>query len=340
MTPPTIEMTPTSASALWANCGHRTDAGEGDRRDCGYCANPGGFEGPTVKRIARNHTVPPQRRYKVLEPVATVELDEPFVVETINFRTPIIRSPADANPAAYREREETGPIFVNGIAPGDVLAIHILDIRPEGHASGGWWRDPKENAFLPIADGRVQFPGNLSVPVRMMIGDIYVTPDGWPPANPWDNGGNMDFKDIAAGNTLLLRAILPGGLLVLGDCHAAQGDGEILGLAAECAAEVTLRITKGTRLPVERPTIFKPHSFVCVACRRDYAEARDLAVADAKRLLAKLTGCTEEEAYLFVTTVGDLRNGAVWGMGKTEPAWVKTLPVVVGVEVPMESLEP
>jgi acetamidase/formamidase len=145
----------------------------------------------------------------------------------------------------------------------------------------------------------------------------------------------MDFKDIAACHTLLLRAILPGGLLVLGDCHAAQGDGEILGLAAECAAEVTLRITKETGLPVERPTILKPHSFVSLACRREYAEARDLAVADAKRLLAKLTGCTEEEAYLFVTTVGDLRNGAVWGMGKTEPAWLKTLPVVVGVEVPL-----
>jgi amidase len=288
-----------------------------------------------MKRITRDHTVPPPRRYQVREPVAAVALDEPFVVETINFRTPIMRTPADANPATYREREETGPIYVNGIEPGDVLAIHILDIRPEGHASGGWWRDPKENAFLPIAGGRVQFPGGLSVPMHMMIGDIYVTPERWPPGNPWDNGGNMDFKDIAAGNTLLLKAILPGGLLVLGDCHAAQGDGEILGLAAECAAEVTLRITKETRLPVERPTIIKPLSFVSLACRRNYAEARDLAVADAKRLLAKLSGCTEEEAYLFVTTVGDLRNGAVWGMGKTEPSWVKTLPVVVGVEVPL-----
>jgi amidase len=77
----------------------------------------------------------------------------------------------------------------------------------------------------------VHFPGGLSAPQHMMIGDIYVTPDGWPGGNPWDNGGNMDFKDIAAGNTLLLKAILEGGLLVLGDCHAAQGDGEILGLA-------------------------------------------------------------------------------------------------------------
>jgi amidase len=170
----------------------------------------------------------------------------------------------------------------------------------------------------------------------MMIGDIYVTPDRGPGWNPWDNGGNMDFKDIAAGNALLLKAILPGALLVLGDCHAAQGDGEILGLAAECAAEVVLTITKEESIPAERPTILKPGSFVSLACRKDYAQARDLAVDDAKRLLARLAGCTEEEAYLFVTTVGDLRNGAVWGMGKAEPDWIRDMPVVVGVEVPIE----
>jgi amidase len=288
-----------------------------------------------MQRITRDKTVPPQKRYRVREPVARVDLGETFVVETINFRTPVIRAPEDANPQTYREREETGPIFVNGLEAGEVLRIQIEAIRPEGHASGGWWRDPKENSFLKLEDGRVHFPGGLSVPQRMMIGDIYVTPDGWPGGNPADNGGNMDFKDIAPGNALLLKAALPGGLLVLGDCHAAQGDGEILGLAAECAAEVTLTITKETALPIERPTILKPASFVSLACRKEYAAARDSAVSDARKILARLTGCTEEEAYLFVATVGDLRNGAVWGMGKTEPEWAKHLPVVVGVEVPL-----
>ena len=99
-----------------------------------------------MKRIPRHRTVPLHRRYKVCEPVAEVELGETFIVETINFRTPIIRTPRDANPETYREREETGPIFVKGIEPGDVLRIQIENITPEGHASGGWWRDPKEMA--------------------------------------------------------------------------------------------------------------------------------------------------------------------------------------------------
>jgi acetamidase/formamidase len=167
-------------------------------------------------RVSRDRTVPVERRYRVFEPVATVGLGESFLVETVNFRTPVIRTPEDANPEVYREREETGPIRVEGIAAGDVLAIHVEDIRPEGHASGGWWEDPDVASFLRMEDGRVHFPGGLSAPLRMMIGDIYVTP-GEPCPNPWDSGGNMDFKDVCAGNALLLRAQRDGGLLVLGD---------------------------------------------------------------------------------------------------------------------------
>jgi amidase len=289
-----------------------------------------------VQRISRQKTVPPEKRYKAVEPVAEVDLGETFIVETVNFRTPVIRTPDDANPETYREREETGPVYVRGVEPGDVLAIHIEDIRPEGHASGGWWDDPKVNSFLEIRDGKVHFPGGLTAPVHMMIGDIYVTPSE-PCPNPWDNGGNMDFRDVAAGGTLCLRAERDGGLLVLGDLHAAQGDGEVLGLGAECAGEVTLRITKDERFASPRPLVIKPDSFVCIACRREYHEARDLAANDAADVLARVAGVTREEAFLYVTTVGGLRNGAVWGMGKTEPGWLRDMPVVVGLEVPLPS---
>lgn len=285
-----------------------------------------------MQRISRTQTVPPERRYRVMEPVTQVELGESFLVETINFRTPIIRTAADANPVAYREREETGPVYVRGIAPGDVLAIDIEDIQPEGHASGGWWRDPSENSFLEIADGNVHFPGGLVAPVQMMIGDIYVTPAS-PCTNPDRNGGNMDFRDVAAGNTLYLRAEREGGLLVLGDLHAAQGDGEILGLAAECAGLLRLTIRKDEIYRPVRPLIRKARSFVCLAFGQDYAGARDQAVNDASDILARAAGVTREEAYLYVTTVGDLRNGAVWMMGRRDLTW--QAPLTVGVETPV-----
>lgn len=282
-----------------------------------------------MKRITRDNTTPRGTdRYEVREPVAEVDLDEGFVVETINSCTPVIRTPEDVNPEVHRGRRETGPIFVNGIAPGDVLAIHIEAVQPEGHAFGGSSDDSELRSFLEIKDGKVHFPGGLWAPEQMMIGDIFVMPVKHH-ANPWDYGGNMDFKDVAAGNTLYLRAELEGGLLVLGDLHACQGDGEILGLGAECAGKVQLRITKDDRFRPERPMIVKPHSFVCIACRYEYHEARDLAAADASKIFARITGVTEKEAHLYCTIVGDLRNGAVWGMGEHH------FPVVVGLEVPL-----
>jgi len=199
-----------------------------------------------MRRIRRQHTVPVDQRYRVREPVAEVALGETFVVETINFRTPIVRTEEDANPEVYREREETGPIYVRGIAAEDVLTVEILDIVAEGHASAGPFDDSGRNALLPVEGGRVHFPGGLWALQRMMVGDIHVTPSS-PAKNPDRNGGNMDFKDVCAGNTLYLRAELDGGLLVLGDLHAIQGDGEISGLGAECAGEGSPYASLATR---------------------------------------------------------------------------------------------
>ena len=285
-----------------------------------------------MKRVSRDHTVPCDKRYKVFEPVAEVDLDETFVVETINFRTPIIRTAADVAPAQYREREETGPIFVKGIAAGDVLAVHVELIRIEGHASGAAADETGRGSFLEVADDKVHFPGGLWAPTHFMVGDIYVTPDRWPGSNPHDNGGNMDVRDVCAGHALLLRAWMDGGLLVLGDVHACQGDGELSVCAAECAAEVTVRITKDqTYLPL-RPMVAKPGGIACIASRGDYAEACELACADAAEIVCRLKGCTRGEAALYVKTVGHLRNGGIWMMmGEPNP----DCPPTVCLDVPV-----
>jgi hypothetical protein len=112
------------------------------------------------------------------------------------------------------------------------------------------------------------------------------------------------------------------------------------GVDAECAGEVTLRITKETSWLVERPKIRKATSFVSIACKSGadgYWLARDQAVEDATKILAKLKGCTEGEVRLYVLTAADLRNGGVWAMGKKDPSWCIYLPLVVGVEVPLEN---
>jgi len=88
-----------------------------------------------VKRLSREHTIPGDSRYQVLKSAITIEPGETIIVETINHMTPIVRSREDLHPHGspqYREREKTGPIYVNGAGPGDALAIHIGEIEMVG----------------------------------------------------------------------------------------------------------------------------------------------------------------------------------------------------------------
>jgi len=285
-----------------------------------------------MQRITRDKTIPSSQRCSARTPAAEVELGEEFLVETINFRTPIVRTEDDANPEQYREREETGPIFVRGVAPGDTLRISIVDIRPEGHASGSKLTESGRNSFLRIEDGRVHFPGGLSAPVRMMIGEIYTVAPDWEASSR--HGGNMDFNDVRAGHDLLLPVAFDGGLLVLGDLHAAQGDGELAGVGAECAGEVVLRVDKDERFKPTWPLLLKRDSFVSICSRKEYAEAAKLAIAEASEVLSRVAGVTTIEARLYVETVGSLRNGAAWGLVQPEPGWGKPM-LTVGLEVPL-----
>ncbi|MDI7276933.1 MAG: acetamidase/formamidase family protein, partial [Anaerolineae bacterium] len=94
-----------------------------------------------MRRIPRHLRVPVDRRYRVLDPVCTIDPGETVVVETVNHMTPVVRSEEDLHPhgsPGYREREETGPIYVRGVRPGDTLAIRIEGIEIVGlpHAHG------------------------------------------------------------------------------------------------------------------------------------------------------------------------------------------------------------
>ena len=92
-----------------------------------------------MKRLSRKHTVG-KNPYQAFQPAMTIDPGETIVVETINHMTPIVRSEKDLHPHGspeYREREQTGPIFVNGACPGDSLAVEILDIQIDMTIIGG-----------------------------------------------------------------------------------------------------------------------------------------------------------------------------------------------------------
>jgi len=266
-----------------------------------------------MKRLSRKNTVL-HSRYRVFDPVLTIDPGETIVVETINHMTPVVRSAADLHPHGspeYREREETGPIYVRGAQPGDMLAIHIeqINIIDLPHAHGwGPLADvyPQEPIAFPIRNRRCALPGGISVPLHPMIGDIYTTP-----ASPqyFDHGGNMDFTEVRPGNTLYLPVFYEGGLLVMGDVHAAQGDGELLGEGAESAADVTVSINVDREYRSPRPLVETPDALICLACRDTLFGSIRLATEDMIELLSNIHGISKADAYILCTLTGSIRIG-------------------------------
>jgi amidase len=290
-----------------------------------------------MKRLTREHTVPYQKRYTTFEPAITIEAGETILVETINHMTPVVETEADLHPHGspeYREREETGPIYVNGAKLGDMLAIHIekIDVVGLPHAMGygvlaGEY--PQKPVAFPVKNGRCILPGGISIPEARMIGEICTMPKDGKPVF-YDHGGNMDFTEIRPGNTLYLPVFHEGGLLYVGDVHAAQGDGELLAEGAETAADVTLKIDIDREYQMNRPLVETSDTLIVIVRREGFAETMKLAARDMAGLISRLHGVSEEDAYMLCMVCGSVRIAGSLAMKD----WIKS--PVIGFSVPKD----
>jgi amidase len=250
----------------------------------------------------------------VLDPVFAVDPGETIVVETINHMTPVVRSEKDLHAHGspeYREREETGPIHVRGARPGDTLAIRIEGIEIVGlpHAYGaGPLADvyPQRPLIFPVREQRCLLPGGISLPLAPMVGDIYTTPAVPEPPYP-DHGGNMDFAGVCPGSILYLPVYHDGGLLVLGDVHALQGEGELYGEGAETAADVTVTIDVSRRYHCPRPLLETASDLTCLASRESLFDSIRVAMQDMVQLLSQYYSISQADAYVLCSIAGSLR---------------------------------
>ena len=172
----------------------------------------------------------------------------------------------------------TGPFYVEGAEPGDALAVDLLSIRPNrayGYSSDAVAAhvvDATAVTDLPergLAEWAIDQAANtarlsspipalaaLELPLSPMLGCIGVAPPGGQTissATSGSYGGNMDYRGIVAGTTLMLPVSEPGALLFVGDGHAVQGDGEIVGMGIEISMEVSLRVRVLKRLDIRCP---------------------------------------------------------------------------------------
>ena len=225
----------------------------------------------------------------------------------------------------------SGPVFVKGAGPGDVLAVDLLEFRPP---DWGWTAlipgfgllaDEFPEPWLRISRvdgeaGRVRWSDEISLPYRPFPGTIGVAPaePGQHPILPpsrW--GGNMDTKHLLVGSTLYLPVGVEGALFSLGDTHAAQGDGEVCGTAIETAMDVVVRLSVRRDFQIEAPQYRLPEGalaesersayHVCTGVGPDLMEAAKEAVRATIRRLGEERGLGREEAYALCSVAVDLR---------------------------------
>jgi amidase len=215
-----------------------------------------------------------------------------------------------ANPA-------TGPIFVRGAVPGSAITVDILaiDLDPAGFVlvkpDMGIIRglSPKPIARIcEVAVGEVRF-GEVRFPVRPMVGVIGVAPAGEAIGTPFvgDHGGNIDTILAAVGNRMILRAQVEGGLVYIGDVHAAMGDGEVSGTGIEIGARVTVRIGLGDRPAKRWPRLETKDRLVVIASAPTFEAASAIVVDEMIADLAERHGLSAVDAFMLISAIGDLR---------------------------------
>ncbi len=257
------------------------------------------------------------------------------------------RSPPHANPIA-------GPVHVEGAERGDTLVVNVdsitvadyswVAIGPRRGPLGESTRWPELSTDYTTKifrhtpgpsgttrDGTLHFNERLSWPITPFIGTFGVAPDrevttSLDGQGEW--GGNLDIRDAAPGNRILLPVFHPGALFYLGDVHASQGDTEFTGTAAETQATVRLRLDliKGRRVPGVR--IDKPESIISIHANRPLEVAVETATIGLMDWLIADYGFTPTDAYCLVSTCPDFRIN-VYQMCK-----IGKLSFVAGAEIP------
>jgi len=321
-----------------------------------------------MQRIAREQA----RKYAFDwrdEPLLRVRPGESFEIETFDASTGYFRTPEDKAIPALRPGFDrfpplanpiAGPVWVEGAEPGDTLVMAVEDIVVDDYSwtAVGPRRGPLgESTRWPelsgeyttkifqhppgpsgtTRDGTLRFSDRLTWPITPFIGTFGVAPDREVCTSldgQGDWGGNLDIREVAPGNQVLIPIFHSGARFYLGDVHASQGDTEFSGTAAETKATVRLNLSliKGKRIRGLR--IVKPGSLVAINAARPLEVAVETATFQLMDWLITEHDFTPTDAYCLVSTCPDFRVH-VYQMCK-----IGKLSFVAGAELPKRYVQP
>jgi amidase len=251
-----------------------------------------------------------------LSSVARVRQGEEFILETNDCFEGQIKKVTDlANKLDWDHiNPATGPIYIEGVKPGDILKIDILEIKvaeqsvvtatPSQGVIGDLVKEA-ETLLLPLTRDYLTFNGHLKIPIRPMIGVIGVAPASGniPNGVPDRHGGNMDL-------------------------HAVMGDGEIISTGAETDGEVKMRAQVIDLDGLPTPFLETSDSVSAISSAKSVDDAASQATHAMADFIVKLVGLPINEAGMLMSLVGQLKICQVVDPQRTVrfefPKWVLT----------------
>jgi amidase len=272
--------------------------------------------------------------YATVAPVAHLKSGDVLDTNTLDCFGDAIKKPGDTLSMAPGDNPLTGPFFIEGAEPGDTLAVKILDLQVNGDQGIGALGPgfgalnatnytpmlnpalPEKIWFYPIdhATNTATFQAldskfSVKIPVHPFLGCIGVAPAGGEARSsivPAEFGGNMDAPEASVGNTVYFPVNVKGGLLYLGDGHAAMGDGEVAGAAIEVPlrARVQVELIKG--LKINWPRFENDQTIMAVGAYRPVDDALRIAFTELVAWIHSDYGLSELDAYELLGKVAKI----------------------------------
>ncbi|MCL5950170.1 MAG: acetamidase/formamidase family protein [Chloroflexi bacterium] len=235
-----------------------------------------------------------------------------------------------------------GPIWVENAEPGDMLKVTVSKIRlnrdyawslllphfgaltgesdgrelllndPSPELNYEWKLDlSAQTGTLELLNSRLK---TIQIPLHPFIGSIGVAPRFGRVETalvPGEYGGNMDCVETAEGAIIYFPIWVRGAYLSFGDVHAAQGDGEVCGVALETTADVTLKIEVIKNRPADWPRIENSTHIMVAGSARPLMSAVQIAHLELLKWLVSEYGFDRWEALQILSQVGTMRVGNI-----------------------------
>ena len=272
--------------------------------------------------------------YAVAPPVARLKSGDILETNTLDAFGNALQKPGDTLSMVKGDNALTGPFYVEGAAPGDTLAIKILNIEVDGDQGAGAIVPgfgalnqtsytpmlhpalPERIWFYPInhATNMATFKAHdsdfsVQIPLHPFWGCIGVAPANGEARSsivPAEFGGNMDAPEVSPGNTLYLPVNVEGALLYMGDGHAAMGDGEVAGTAIEAPLRGRMQVSVIKGQKIDWPRFENDQAIMAVGIYRPLDDALRIAFTELVGWIHRDYGLSEIDSYELLSKVAKI----------------------------------